>query len=1111
MEFHIIGTIARYEMRTLMRSWFFRIFVGMSLFGLGIFNAAMNIESSGAPWMYRAISASIPYANLIILNLGQAIVAVFLASEFLKQDLRNDTVEVIYVRSMGNGEYILGKTLGILLVFLVLNILILTLGIGFSFISNIASQRIFPYLVYPFLVSLPTLVYILGLSFFIMVIIKNQAVTFILLLGYIALTIFYLNKKAFHIFDFIAYQVPMMYSSISGFGNPAEILIHRCVYLFLGIGLICFTAYKLHRLPQSPRLASLSLYAGIFFMLCSGFCIYRYLQIKGDIRSFRHQTLALNNLYADHDRILIRTCRLNLEHRNREILADAVLVVNNPEDHPADTLIFSLNSGLNVKTITFRGKMTAFTRHLQIIRIVPSEPLLSGDSAVVEMTYSGRINENGCFPDKDPAIYEDNFNLEVFRLRKRFAFLQRDFVCLTRELQWYPVSGTGYANTKPLRIENGFTLFSLHVKTSADLTAVSQGNVISVEKGIFEFKPEYPLTGISLVIGDYTKQSIQVDSVEYSVYTIRGHDYFSPVFAEISDTLPSLIRSLKQEYEINLGLKYPFRRLTLAEVPLHFALDNSVYNYSSEAVQPEMILCPEKGVVFDASDFSRDLNRRKKELKNNNEELLPEEIQSELFKQFIRINFMSRAGQNFNFRHAVNWSTFSLFPQFFSFVTGLHSDEWPVFTTAFEAYISERNNKAASVRLWYENLSLQEKVNLELDSASLSEILQKGIRQKVQREEEIGIRDVAVAKGVHFFNLLRARLGEHEVDSLMTEMVNSHRHKLIAFDELASEFENRFNTKLHEEAVIWYNQKGSPGFEVGEISSYRVRAGEATRYQIRFTLSNPEKADGLLTLNIELNNPNRQDRDNNGEFNIDFSQKIFMPARSSREIAYVFNTEPARMSLVTHISRNLPYNIIMDFPGFSEIRNVMPVDGISVIPPGGKRQSGEIIIDNEDPGFSAHQSDNQAFLKSLLKKGKDNHYKYEAIRAWDPPREWKPVLRSEFYGRFIHSASYTRAGSGERSASWIARLPDKTSYDVYFYLDKLNGMWRRSNKLPVYNLWIHHDQGVEKVILNSADGEDGWNYLGTFSFSQDTAMIELTNQSAGDMIIADAVKWVKGK
>src|SRR5512145_357644 len=166
--FYTVRYIAKYEMRTLLRSWFFRIFTGLFIIGLGIFNVAMNIESSGAPWIYKAIAASIPYANLIILNLGQAIVAVFLASEFLKQDRKNDTVEVIYARSMSNGQYILGKTLGILAVFLVLNIIVLLIGVGFSFLSNVTSQNVLFYLTYPLIISLPTLVFILGLSFFMM-------------------------------------------------------------------------------------------------------------------------------------------------------------------------------------------------------------------------------------------------------------------------------------------------------------------------------------------------------------------------------------------------------------------------------------------------------------------------------------------------------------------------------------------------------------------------------------------------------------------------------------------------------------------------------------------------------------------------------------------------------------------------------------------------------------------------------------------------------------------------------------------------------------------------------------------------------------------------------
>lgn len=86
ISIHTIHTVAKYETKTLLRSWFFKIFAGLSIFFLGVFDLAVFLADSGSPWIFRALPAAIPYANLLLLNLGQAIVAVFLASEFLKQD-----------------------------------------------------------------------------------------------------------------------------------------------------------------------------------------------------------------------------------------------------------------------------------------------------------------------------------------------------------------------------------------------------------------------------------------------------------------------------------------------------------------------------------------------------------------------------------------------------------------------------------------------------------------------------------------------------------------------------------------------------------------------------------------------------------------------------------------------------------------------------------------------------------------------------------------------------------------------------------------------------------------------------------------------------------------
>jgi ABC-type transport system involved in multi-copper enzyme maturation permease subunit len=1097
-------------MKTLLRSWFFRLFTGGAILGLGIFNVALNVESSGAPWMYKAIAASIPYANLIILNLGQAIVAVFLSSEFLKQDRKNDTIEVIYARSMTNGQYVLGKTLGILAVFLVLNIIILFMGVAFSFISNTTTQSVFAYLTYPLLISLPTLVFILGFSFFVMTLFKNQAVTFILLTGYIALTIFYLNKKAFHILDYIAYKVPMVYSSITGFARFDEIVQHRCIYLLLGIGLILLTVHKFQRLPQSHGMHKTSLYLGLVFLCAGGFLVYRYLDLKMSSRETRLQAIGLNNRYAGSMKPAITSCSLDLEHYGNTIFVNARLSVQNKNTRKLDTLLFSLNPGLAVNQVTMDDQELKYDKILHLLRIVPVEPLQAGNTCTLQITYSGKVDEKICFLDKDPASFQEIFNFEVFTMRKRFAFLQKNFVCLTSESLWYPVSGTTYTTIAPMSVEPDFATYTLRVKTSPELTALSQGKVIRAGDGIFEFRPEYPLPAITLLIGDYVQYKTVVDSVEYVLCTIRDHDYFRPVFDRIADTIPALIRELKKDYEVYTGLTYPFPRLIIAEVPLHFALDIHLYSFASDAVQPEMILYPEKGVLLSASDFRYGKYRINRELKNNNEEASPEEIQSRLFKQFFRENFLAKRGQDFNYREVVGWETFSLFPEYLRYYTQLESKHWSVLNLAFETYMYEKNNQEATMLRWYQDLSQDEKISIELGNSSLEELLVRG-SVNAKDDGKVSIRDIAQAKGLQLFNMLKAKHGDAEVDSLFSGLVSDYPHREIPMDELNARFQKRFHIDLEKEIQDWYIQKSLPGFIIKNVNTYKVMDGEQSRFQIRFNLSNPETSDGIVTLNVELNDPNRnQDNFFQDNFNVDFSRKIFLPARTSRDVGFVFNTEPARMSVVTHISKNLPSNLIFGFSGFNETKKVPVVDGVYAMPFFERvTKDNEIVTDNEDPEFSFEQATNQAYLKSLVNKHREAGYEYSAIWSWNPPREWKAVLRSEFYGNYIHSAYYTRGGTGERTATWKTVLPEKATYDIYFYLDKVHVGWRRSNRSSDYNFVIYHNNGIERLTRSSEDAENGWNYLGTFSLSADTARIDLTNKTVGgDMIFADAVKWV---
>ena len=131
LSFFTILSVAEYEFKTLVRSWFFRIFSLLTIGILILLNIGM-FANMYSPWTLRGISSSIPYMNLMFLNIIQAIIGIFMASDFLKYDQKLDSTEVIYIRSMSNADYVLGKLLGVFILFFLLNILILLVALVFN-------------------------------------------------------------------------------------------------------------------------------------------------------------------------------------------------------------------------------------------------------------------------------------------------------------------------------------------------------------------------------------------------------------------------------------------------------------------------------------------------------------------------------------------------------------------------------------------------------------------------------------------------------------------------------------------------------------------------------------------------------------------------------------------------------------------------------------------------------------------------------------------------------------------------------------------------------------------------------------------------------------------
>lgn len=1146
---HNIRTVARYEAKTLRRSWFFRLFSVGALFIFTILNIGFFSPIGDENWQMISISSSVPLVNLYLLNIGQAIVVIFLAADFLKRDKKLDTNEVLYTRSMSNFEYVIGKTWGILRLFLGLDIVILSIGMLMNIISKSMSIDFMSYISYLAIIPIPTIVFSLGLAFVLMSLIRNQAITFLILLGIAALNMFYLWFRMGSIFDYMAFGIPVFKSGVLGFDDLSFIVNQRLLYFFLGLALVLSTVLLFKRLPQSRFHRALTIIFLFIFLAGAGICGFNTYSVYRKSINFKNLVIETNRKFEDKNFLQITDASIDFIHKGESFEATANLKLINDNKVPLDRYLFSLNPSLNVLNITTEGKGLKFTKTNQIIEVDPGRVLNPGQTDSLKISYEGKINESFCYPN-----YSDNIKLYPYRIimlnvNKRQAFLTKNYVLLTPETQWYPVSALNYYPSNPARIKIDFTRYTLRVKNEIGLSAVSQGRM-KTDKGFSLFTSESPLTGLTLAIGNYQSDTLRVDSIEYISYYFPAHDYYKKDLSQIKDTLPNLVSGIMRELETNFSTKYPFKTLSLVEVPVQFYSYPKKSTQTRAEVQPSMVLLPEKLSTIENAGFYKRFTRQKKRMARNNQVITDKELQVRLFNDFIRNVFIS--GENYKFVNGVPSNEplrYRLGPSFYFFKNNFYSSDYPVINAVFESHLQHLTHQGSGdgFMAGFGALSDNDKANLILKEISFRDLLAKNPLGDT-------IRTVLTVKGDWLFNLLRSKAGIEEFKTWFSEYIDNHNFKTVDIQQFNFEVKERFGFEFYPYLNGWYNSKEQPGFLVTDLKVNEIIIGDRSRYQVTFNVSNPELVSGLFNISFRTGGADGQGQlsqkitmssqggggggsrfilsmQGRGMDASDISKIVFMGPNEAKKIGIVLDAEPRAILINTLFAKNIPGEIdqpvdeILKSKG--NIKEFSGEETLSSMP--SSDDPADIIVDNEDDGFIFSKQNTISPLKKLLgiKNRKGNTYMQ--IANWNTPEYWQPVVLTTYYGKYIRSAVYTRAGTGDKKITWAAILKEPGYYDIYSYIGKTkdrmsvktgDGQGGRDiqsdqpkgdGTYKDFHYKIYHDEGVDDITLDYENAEAGWNNLGRYYLSRDTAKVVLTNKSTGRMVIGDAIKWVKQK
>ncbi len=1121
ISIHNIQSIAKYERKTLFRSWFFRIFSVLSLVVLFFMNLGMVSEAGNASWIFRAIPSSIPYFNLLILNVAQAVIAVFLASDFLKRDKKLDTTEVIYMRSMTNGEYVIGKTLGNLQVFMILNIAVLIMALIFNAISTDTSIPWISYLMYLLLISIPTLVYIMGLSFLLMSLIRNQAVTFVVILGYIGITLFLVQGAFYYVFDYMAFNIPMLRSEITGFGNLDVILGHRSIYFCLGSGFIFLTIFLLKRLPQSESMTWLSVVFSVLFLVSGGFLAWKHIHRFSENDRIRAGAVELNNYYSLKPVADVIRHDIRLSHRGNSIEVTSSMRIKNNNPEKIDTLIFSLNPGLEIRKALVEGREAKVERKQHLVISQLTRPLEMSDSLDLEIQYSGSIMEAYCYLDIDNEKQREKYGEFVINVDKRYAFISPDYVLLTPEANWYPVTGPTFSNRKFGWNKPYFTEFRLQAETDTALQAISQGVITRTAPGVFVFKNDNPLTQISLAIGRYKNKKMEAGGIEFGVWYLEGHDFFSKSLPEIRDTIPALIAERFRDFQRTYNLNYPFRRLSVVEVPAQFKSYERTWTLSQEYLQPEQVFLQEKGFLLRDMDIRISMKREKIWSEREGQGLTDKEYQIRALNNIIG-NFIREGGRpNIRFRAGqVTVATemanpYFLFPQLYHFRNHIRSNRWPVIDLVLEAYFKGQSSDMRSS--WMRDmsgLSEDEMANIALQDHSFEELL--GIR-----EQQKLVDNLIKLKGSFLFTMIQSKAGESEFSGFLTSVLKENQFRMLAFDSLDQMIYREFGIAIVPFMDNWFKDKRLPGFLISPVTAVNTKSEDQIRTMVSFSASNTSDADGVIKLTFRMGGfgggRGRMRMGGNPDDNV--NKILFLKAGETKKASYLFDTEPRGLTINTLTSKNIPQTLAQFFSKVEEDLKVVPVEGefvsdkpVSLLLPN------EIVIDNEDSDFSYTVTDKTSLLYKLIIKKEETGLKYSGFNNWRPPLNWTNTTNTGFYGLYVRSAYYLKSGTGDQTATWTLPVKEAGHYDVFTYIYpmgarggfRMGGHGRSGEEEKgEYHYFITHDDGVTEQTLQIETAEQGWNSLGSFYFSPGHAKIMLTNKSARKTVIADAIKIVK--
>jgi hypothetical protein len=170
-----------------------------------------------------------------------------------------------------------------------------------------------------------------------------------------------------------------------------------------------------------------------------------------------------------------------------------------------------------------------------------------------------------------------------------------------------------------------------------------------------------------------------------------------------------------------------------------------------------------------------------------------------------------------------------------------------------------------------------------------------------------------------------------------------------------------------------------------------------------------------------------------------------------------------------------------------------------------------IVVDDLDGGFSVAEEGKRSFLRMGGKGAKEEELD-QGLPTTSQFRiktsEWSRMTYPDAYGKYRHTLAVVRAGEGKRSATFSVEIPASGQWELEYYLSPPRSRRGSSSKTGSFNLTVEDSSGSQPVAFDAGGGEVGWNSLGTFEIAAGEVKVMISDETDGDFVVADAIRWV---